>query len=36
MKKIILGLALTLGVLMGVQANEGGMAWDKWCMFSWL
>ena len=29
MKKIILGLALTLGVLMGVQANEGGMAWDK-------
>ena len=29
MKKIILGLALTLGVLMGVQANEGGIAWDK-------
>lgn len=28
-KKIILGLMMTLGVTLGVQANVGGMAWDK-------
>ena len=28
-KKIILGLTLALGLTVGVQANEGGLAWDK-------
>ena len=27
--KIILGLALALGLTVGVQANTGGPAWDK-------
>jgi ubiquinol-cytochrome c reductase cytochrome c1 subunit len=29
MKKIILGLLMAAGLVVGAQANEGGMAWDK-------
>ena len=29
MKKIILSLALALGVVAGAQASGDGMAWDK-------
>jgi len=29
MKKIILSLALALGVVAGAQASSDGMAWDK-------
>lgn len=28
-RKIVLGLIVALGLTAGVQANEGGMAWDK-------
>src|SRR6185436_4545089 len=29
MKKVILGLLAALGLTLGAQANEGGIAWDK-------